>query len=249
MELGAVGTASSHLAHFARELRGTARLTRALPLPGDPPALPRGVRHCAAPAAFSEGLGGVLLLSRDGREHLEQARPFLEAGLAVFVDKPLACDAASARELLALGRVTSFSTLRFLPEVAALRAQQVPVTEVRTPADPASSYAGRWFLGIHGAELACALQPGLELRAVERHGERLTLRLEGPQGPLALQLDPAADGFELRHAGGVLRLDDSACYRYGARRLEAFFVQGVVPLTAEEMLAPVALLETALRQV
>ena len=45
-------------------------------------------------------IDGVLIEAVDGSVHLERARPFLEAGLPTFVDKPFACSVADAREML-----------------------------------------------------------------------------------------------------------------------------------------------------
>lgn len=71
-----------------------------------------------------ELLGNVdaVLLARDDAEnHLEMARPFLEAGLPVYVDKPLALSVLEAKKLIALqqypGQLFSCSALRYAPEL------------------------------------------------------------------------------------------------------------------------------------
>jgi len=60
------------------------------------------------------------------RHHLEAARPFVEAGKCVLIEKPLANDADAAEELLALAAKTGASmqvghTERFNPAVIAMR--------------------------------------------------------------------------------------------------------------------------------
>jgi len=73
-------------------------------------------------------LGGIdaLLLARDdGENHLEMSAPFLDAGIPVFVDKPLtdnAPDLAEFRERLAAGQpFMSSSCFRYCAELIRLR--------------------------------------------------------------------------------------------------------------------------------
>jgi predicted dehydrogenase len=63
---------------------------------------------------------GLLLLRDDFERHAEMALPFLEAGLPVFVDKPLALDAEDLRRFrphLEAGRLVSCSGMRFAREL------------------------------------------------------------------------------------------------------------------------------------
>lgn len=63
---------------------------------------------------------GVLLARDDAETHLEFARPFLEAGLPIYVDKPLALSVSEARKLIELqrhpGQLFSCSALRYARE-------------------------------------------------------------------------------------------------------------------------------------
>ena len=43
-----------------------------------------------------------MIMFRDGNKHLRYAKPFLEAGLPMFVDKPFTCTVSDAGELIAL---------------------------------------------------------------------------------------------------------------------------------------------------
>ncbi len=42
----------------------------------------------------------VMIMFRDGNKHLSYAKPFLDAGIPVFVDKPFTCTVADAEELI-----------------------------------------------------------------------------------------------------------------------------------------------------
>lgn len=69
--------------------------------------------------------------------HLAVAKPFLEAGVAVLIEKPLAQDSATARELLETGRrhgtlLQVGHTERFNPVVRAMRSMQVSPQFIET---------------------------------------------------------------------------------------------------------------------
>lgn len=63
----------------------------------------------------------VLLARDDAENHLEYASPFLQSGLPIFIDKPLALTVADAQKLLSLqqypGQLFSCSALRYAPEL------------------------------------------------------------------------------------------------------------------------------------
>lgn len=64
---------------------------------------------------------GILLARDDPENHLEMARPFLQAGLPVYIDKPMATDLATAKAIFDLqhwpGQVFSCSALRYAQEL------------------------------------------------------------------------------------------------------------------------------------
>src|SRR5205085_4779148 len=71
----------------------------------------------------------VLLMSVDGRQHLEQIRPVFAAKKPVFIDKPFAGNFAQAAEIVRLGKASgtpffSSSGRRFSAEVQALKQNQ-----------------------------------------------------------------------------------------------------------------------------
>ena len=79
-------------------------------------------------------LDGVLLLRDDHESHLELAKPFLDADVPLFVDKPLTCDSEDLRAFephLAKGRVSSCSGLRYARELDGPRRTLDPYGELR----------------------------------------------------------------------------------------------------------------------
>ena len=69
----------------------------------------------------------VIIATDDGEDHVRRAAPFVEAGLPVFVDKPLAVNLSELRQFRdwrrAGARILSSSGLRYAPEIAELRGQ------------------------------------------------------------------------------------------------------------------------------
>ncbi|MFH1530200.1 MAG: Gfo/Idh/MocA family oxidoreductase [Pseudomonadota bacterium] len=72
------------------------------------------------PLEMIGAVDGVLLARDDAEHHRTMAQPFLEAGLSVYIDKPLALELQEARRILALqvrpGQVFSCSALRYAEE-------------------------------------------------------------------------------------------------------------------------------------
>lgn len=110
-----------------------------------------------------EEIDGVLILSLCGDCHLERVRPFLEAGIPAFVDKPFTCSVSHARKIIELANTTrttflNGSALRFSQEAhrAASLQQQLGRTSgafTYGPAKRATGNPGLFHYGIHSVEL------------------------------------------------------------------------------------------------
>ena len=108
----------------------------------------------------------VLVESVDGSVHYERARPFLEAGVPCFVDKPFTCSVADARKLVDLAArkklpLFSSSSLRFAPELAAYMADpkhgKVLGALAYGPASQHERNPGLFHYGIHAVEVLYTL--------------------------------------------------------------------------------------------
>jgi hypothetical protein len=85
-----------------------------------------GIEFVASIEELSAKVDAVLLLSVDGRAHLNQVRPVFAAKKRVFIDKPMTASYADAREITRLSREAgvpffSSSSLRFVADVQAVR--------------------------------------------------------------------------------------------------------------------------------
>jgi len=69
-------------------------------------------------------VNAVIIATDDGADHVRRARPFVEAGLPIFVDKPLATTREELAQFIAWkesgARILSSSGMRYAPELAAL---------------------------------------------------------------------------------------------------------------------------------
>jgi hypothetical protein len=86
-----------------------------------------GVPLVARPADMIGRVDGMLIESQEGGAHWERARPFLEAGLPCFIDKPFTCSTADAKKIAALAAkkkvgVFSASSLRYATPLPAFLA-------------------------------------------------------------------------------------------------------------------------------
>ncbi len=109
----------------------------------------------------------AVVTARDGRFHAEMARPFIEAGIPVFVDKPFTQDEDEAIALARLARdkgvpLMGGSCLKLCPETKAamrfteeLRDKQIPIVggSVMAPISLDNPYGGFFFYSGHLAEI------------------------------------------------------------------------------------------------
>ena len=81
-----------------------------------------GVDIVESPEDLLGSIDAVCIEANDGSVHLQRAKPFIEAGLPCFIDKPFETDLGNAREIVRLARknsvpVFSASYLRYAPEL------------------------------------------------------------------------------------------------------------------------------------
>lgn len=106
------------------------------------------------PEAMIRHVDAVLIATDIGGEHVTRARPFVEAGIPVFIDKPLcdnAADLAVFEKWVADGAaILSSSSTRFAAEYAPYQCPNAPLGEWRFIAMP---MAKKWeTYGIHALE-------------------------------------------------------------------------------------------------
>lgn len=104
----------------------------------------------------------ILLESVDGRVHLEQARPVLESGKPVFIDKPVAASLADTIEIFSLAKkhncpCFTSSSLRFSEKLRGLSRNpeigKLLQCDTSGPVKPLKGHPELFFYGIHGIEM------------------------------------------------------------------------------------------------
>ena len=201
----------------------------------------------------------VLLESIDGRKHLEQVRPVFEAGLPVFIDKPLAASLEDAREIARLAKKHgvpwwSASNVRYhaAAEKVKLPVPKGVITWGPAPFEPTHHLDLSWY-GIHPVELLFSLM-GTGCRSVTRtytdgadvivgiwKGDRLgtvrTIR-DGKRGYGAVVYGDK----EIKITGQV-----GAAYPALMREVVKFFQTRIPPVANDETLEIFAFMDAALR--
>lgn len=191
IRLGLLDFDTSHCVEFTKRLNGDAPADQRVDgakvvvgCPGESKISPDRIAGYAAdlkklgvplvekPADMIGKVDGMLIEAVDGSVHLERARPFLEAGIPCFIDKPFACSLADAKKLVGLAAakklpIFSSSALRYAPEVVEYLAdaKHGPVTgcAVWGPAAEHERNPGLFHYGIHAVEMLFALMgPGCE---------------------------------------------------------------------------------------
>lgn len=141
----------------------------------------------ASPEDVIGEVDAVVIATDDGFDHVRRARPFVEAGLPVFVDKPMATSLEDLRTFVewdrAGAKILSSSSLRFAPELVD---QFLPTLE--------SLGTLRWISGI-------------SVKDWEKYGIHLLEPLFRIVGPgfqsIRLESQPGLEVAHLLHASGV----------------------------------------------
>ena len=216
----------------------------------------------------SEMLGQIdaaLILSLSGTPHLDRARPFLEAGLPVFVDKPMACRFEDAREMFRLAEEAdvpffSVSAMRFCEEVISFCDNReglygtVHGAVSFGPAWRAEGNPGLFHYGIHPVEvLFSVMGPGCRtVTAIHGEGADLVIGTwdDGRQGTVRGGRSGAtAYGFTAWCEHAVIQQNTSTRFAY--RNLCRHIVETLSgktpsPVSSENTLEVIGFIEAAL---
>jgi predicted dehydrogenase len=192
LKIGLIGLDTSHCIAYTKMLNDPAnsshvegaRITAAYPggstdipssinrLPGYRKELEEtwGITIVETIPELLEKVDAVILTSVDGRTHLEQVKPVFDAGMRVFIDKPLAAELKEVKEIISLSKTSgtpffTASSLRFFPGITKLRNEdeygEIIAVDAFSPAALEPHHTDLYWYGIHGVETLYALMgPG-----------------------------------------------------------------------------------------
>jgi predicted dehydrogenase len=202
----------------------------------------------------------VLLMSVDGRPHLEQAKPVLAAGKTLYIDKPFAGSLADALEIVRLAKekkvpIFSSSSTRFASGVQAARRGESPAGEVRgceafSPCSLEPHHPDLFWYGIHGVEiLFTVMGPGCEsVTRVNTKGTDVVVGVwkDGRVGTFRGIRDGKADyGATVYGKKGIAPAGPYEGYKPLVVEIAKFFKTGKPPIDIEETLEIMAFMEAA----
>lgn len=266
------GVPRAHWVDGARVVVGCPGESRLAParIPGFTAEMERlGVPLVERPTDIIGRVDGVLVCSLEGGAHLARARPFLEAGLPCFIDKPFTCCLAEARQIAELSArheapVFSSSALRYAPDALKLLADEklgrplgavaygpAPLAE---PVDGVARNPGLFHYGIHAAELLYAVMgPGCR-RVSCTHAEGADVVTgEWADGRLGtvrgLRQGGRPYGLLLFGEKGARhgRVRTGPIYRELLKKVVGFFQTRECPVPLDETIELISFLEAALR--
>lgn len=210
-------------------------------------------------AQLLEKVDVVMILSIDGRPHLEQARAVIEAGKPVFIDKPVAASLAEAKQIYELARkhnvpCFSSSSLRFAPGTQAVvddpAVGAIVGCDAHSPCAIEPHHPDFFWYGIHGVEtLFTIMGPGCET-VTRVHTEDTDVAVGTWKGGRigtfrGHRAGPHGYGAKVFGEKGTAESGKFEGYEPLLVEIVKFFKSGVPPVSAAETLEILAFMEAA----
>ena len=218
-----------------------------------------GVKMVDSIDELVERVDVVLLLSIDGRAHLEQVKPVLDAGKPVFIDKPIAGSLADAMKIFRLAEehnvpCFSSSALRFSGHTIDIgddpRVGDVRGCDVYGPCPLEPHHPDFFWYGIHGVEpLFTIMGPGCRsVTRVHTAGTDVAVGVwkDGRIGTFrGIRDGRRGYGSTVFGSRGIVPGGTFDGYEPLIVEIVEFFKSGKPPVSAEETLEILAFMEAA----
>jgi predicted dehydrogenase len=201
----------------------------------------------------------VMVTARNGKFHFPFAKPFIEAGLPCFIDKPLANDAGEARAMLNLALekgvpIVGGSSTKYAEDVLALKAAVASGAlgtlrsgAVSAPVNLDNPYGGFYFYSAHLVEILMTIF-GYDPVSVyaQRHEGRVTAIFHYPDYDITGHFIEGTGLYSAAAYGTLANrqsaVDITACYALEAANFARMLRTGRADQPMEELLRPVEVL-------
>lgn len=217
-----------------------------------------GVKIVLTIEELCQQVDAVLLMSVDGRPHLEQAKPVIKAGKPMFIDKPVAGSLRDAIEIFRLAKeakVPVFSSSSYRYYESLVEVKKANVGEIRSvisygPAHLEPHHPDLFWYGVHPTEaLFTILGTGCEtvVRTTTPDTDIITGTWSGGRiGTLhALRKGPTPHKVIVFGTKAVAEQKGSGDYAPLVREIVKFFQTGIAPVSPEETLELFTFMEAA----
>ena len=206
----------------------------------------------------------VMVTARDGKFHGEFARPFIELGMPVFIDKPFTTNFAQAKELIALAKksgallsggssVKLSGDVEILANLVKTKGEAVHGGNVTAPVVLSSEHSGFWFYASHLTEVSLAVF-GPDVRAVRavRTGGDVAVILEYDRYLVTNHY--VGECYFSYQATVVTKernftreIDYSLCFNRECENFVNMIERKIMPETYEQLIRPVEVMEAIIR--
>jgi len=198
----------------------------------------------------------VMVTARDGKFHPEFARPFVEAGLPLFIDKPFAVDRDEALALAKLAKSKHVPLVggSSVKQTYDIRMMQHTVKSglggihggcVAAPVSMHNDYSGFFFYSSHLAEMSLTIF-GYDPKAVTafRNGDDVTVVVEYDKYDVTNHfMEECGNAYHCSIFGqerNVCRdIDISMCYQHECEDFAAMLHNGTMSHTYKQLITPV----------
>lgn len=270
--IGIIGTENSHAMAFAKEINlpdpktGELRYedARIVGVYGPDEDSTKAIMDqvgvdfiAKTPDEFFGKVDAMMITSRKGSVHLEYAKPFIDAGMPVFIDKPITSDNSECLELIKLAKekkalLTGGSGCKYAYDVLTLRDNAQAMIAANTFRSAAinfavqtdSIYDGMFFYSSHLTEMALAIF-GYDMQSVtacEKNGTIVaTARYKDFDVSLHYTSESSGTSCVLfGQSKNVYReIDISAIYGHEVEKFIKMLRIGKMSMTYEELIKPV----------
>lgn len=222
-----------------------------------------GVTLVDKPEAMIGKVDAMLIEAVDGSVHWDRAKPFLEAGIPCFIDKPFACSLSDAKKIVDLADkkkvpVFSSSALRYATDVTAYMADakhgKILGCTTYGPASEHERNPGLFHYGIHAVEILYTLMgPGCVRVSCLHEKDADVVTGQWKDGRTAtvrgIRSGNAGYGFTAFAENGVTfrNLSTGTIYRELVKQIVRFFETKKAPVDLSVTVEMMAFVESALK--